>query len=273
MDSDFRVSLALQISPGTLQDQRAIDGYERSLLRIVAELMWLVSVRTDDAGRAAVRRRRTVKLLRAFTTDEQEPVTCDDVNAVMLRFGSTASIVYLTGDFVSLLVNTLNYADPGTNTLVQRRNLHSLICDLLSEPPAEAAIAKRDDQDWSDLTCQDEGVTADAANTRTMVRTQPMPSNAPDLSRLSLQESTAARVPPDEDSGAAGLHISKATPQDQPTLSDVIVTNFRSGNFQDLQNTQTPDAVIDALSSSVSVMRSLLAPINDNGDGGSMGTA
>jgi hypothetical protein len=134
------------------------------------------------------------------------------------------------------------------------------------------AAPSQDGQDWSDLTCHNEGGTADGNNTRSMVRTQPMPINEADLSRLGSQEGTAAHVAPEEGSDAVGLHISEDTPEDQPTplSSHIIINKFRNGNYEDLMNTGDPAVVIDALSSNISVMRSLVAPINDSGDGRSM---
>ena len=81
----------------------------------------------------------------------------------------------------------------------------------------------------------------------------------PDVGRMNVE---GAEMPPaavNDDSLAGGLAISEDTPQDGARPEDIIVAEFRAGNYSQLEQAYQPDAVIAALSSSLAVMRSLLA--------------
>ena len=244
-----------------MQGQGAVAGHycdDIGLRRIVAELLWLVSVGTEDPGAAALRRRFVLGGLSAMAElDATKPILRDAFYPLMLGFGAaSASVTYLTGDFVStLLDDTLNAWDPNTNSFLRRGNLRSLIRELLSNPPSELVSAAQT-ENLSDLTCQNEGITADTENVRGMVHGQPAQL---DIAGLHLQRGTAVQVPLGEDSFAGGLHLSAGTPEDQPMPSDAIIARFRAGDFNVLTTTQQPERVIAALSSSIQVMRSLLS--------------
>jgi hypothetical protein len=231
-----------------------VERYDASLRGIVAELLWLVSVRADPASSVS-RRRLIIQTLSGYA-HSNELARHRDIYDMILHFGNT-SITHLSGNLVSNLLDTLNAKEPGMNVYSQRLILRSLIRDISAYPPDEMAFV--DQESISDLTCQNGGATAIKEETRVVVHGHPAEQ---DMSAVHVQVSPAeliqAPMREDSDSFTGGYPLSQATPQDEPKPEDLIVASFRAGDFELLRETHEPEVLISALSSSIAVMRLLL---------------
>jgi hypothetical protein len=231
-----------------------VERYDASLRGIVAELLWLVSVREDPAY-AVSRRRLIISTLGGYAHSNNRALH-RDIYAMIQPFGNT-SITHLSGNLVSNLLNTLNAKEPGTNVYSQRLFLRSLICDISALPPDEMAFV--DQESISDLTCQNGGATAIKEGTRVVVHGHPAEQDMGDVHvHVSPTELLQAPMREDSDSFTGGYPLSEATPQDEPKPEDLIVASFRAGDFELLRETHEPEVLISALSLSIAVMRLLL---------------
>jgi hypothetical protein len=230
-----------------------VERYDASLRGIVAELLWLVSVREDPAY-AVSRRRLIISTLGGYAHSNNRALH-RDIYAMIQPFGNT-SITHLSGNLVSNLLNTLNAKEPEMNVYSQRLILRSLIHDISAHPPEETSIA--DQESLSDLTCQNGGATALDEETRVVVHGHPAEQ---DFVAVQIQAGPALFQAPmreDSDSFTGGFPLSEASPQDEPKPEDLIVASFRAGDFELLRETHEPEVLISALSSSIAVMRLLL---------------
>jgi hypothetical protein len=235
--------------------QEGSDAENARLRRLVAELLYLVSVQVS-ADDGLINRQDVLillegKLEKLFRKDEVP----DDVIYRMLREYVHPAVEHRTANFVTQLLATLNTRDAAKGQFSQRNQLARLIFDLMAPMPSMEASAGQ--EDLSDLTCHHDGFTW-ASNARRLADAK-TDLNAMNISAASMPPA-AATGDNSNDDFAGGLALSEGTPQDTPpTEVAEIVTNFRAGNYIDLQDEVRAEAVIEALSSSFAVMRSLLA--------------
>lgn len=233
-----------------MQEEGSEQEYLR-LCRLVATLLWLVSVWTPPERGASNRRAvmhmfHGMLLARIFNTQ----FCCKAIYDLLGQFENPA-LIQKTGTFVTQLWTTFNAQDDRTGAYHQRDRLRRLLFDILANP--SSMVTSNNEEELSTLTCHHDGITVRHPRLLTRAR--------PNTGGTTLE---AAAMPPaavnDDDSFAGGLAISEEnTPQDGSRPEDIIVAEFRVGNYAPLEQAHQPDAVIAALSSSLAVMRSLLA--------------
>ena len=125
----------VQVSPEKMQEDGS-DQENVRLCRLVATLLWLVSVWTPPergaSSRRAVMRMFLGMLLGRFLNTQFDR---EDVYELLRQFGNPPQI-YMTGTFVTELWTTLNAQDDRKVAYHQRDRLRRLLFDILANPPS-----------------------------------------------------------------------------------------------------------------------------------------
>jgi hypothetical protein len=230
-----------------LYGQGAVEQCDAWLCGILAELLWLSSVQGDPT--VAVFRRRFVIRLIASYANSSDTILYHDICAIIQFFVSTSQLL---GNLATKLFNTLNAKEPETDVFTHRSSLCLLIRDILDLPPEE--ISSADKEGLSDLLGRNGGVTELPKNDRDVVHGNPTEQEF--AAAVQIQGSPALQQASIQETG--GYSLPEVTPQDAPQ-QDLVVASFLAGKFEMLRATHDPEVLVSALTSSVTVMRSLLS--------------
>lgn len=215
---------------------------QESIRKIVAELVWLASVNQPD-HMAAIESSRSLMGTVRVRLDSARPLDHNTFYYLVLANGNPESARNMRGAFVQQLI----HLSPGS-----RQEVSAMIGRLMD---ASSIRPRQSDDSVSDLTCQNDGITAD---------------RQPHGLQAARMENAAGRW----NLAAMANHGSLSNEGTQGSASIIgldldgvysegthpIVSSFRRGEFQMLSDQYDVDAIVEALASSETALRFLLTP-------------